>query len=50
MVLEEAVLATKVAAAEPAVTNDALGSVLALLEGAANFLLRHDGRVIDGAA
>lgn len=46
MVLEEAVLAAEVAVAESAVADNTLGSVLALLESAANLLLRHDGKLI----
>lgn len=42
MVLQEAVLATEVAVAESTVANNALSSILALLEGATNLLLRHD--------
>lgn len=41
VILEEAVLSAKVAGAETAVTDDALGCVTALLEVAADLLLRH---------
>lgn len=43
VVLEETVLSAEVTVAEAAVSDDALGSVLALLEGAADLLLRHVG-------
>jgi hypothetical protein len=41
VVLEQAVLAAEMAGAEAAVADDALGGVLALLEGAADLLGRH---------
>lgn len=44
VVLEEAVLAAEVAVAEAAVADNALGRVTALLEVAADLLLRHGGR------